>query len=514
MDTFLKNSFFYHLIQGLFQWLKAKWSTGVVGSFFKKLASKVEKLNEGSAILDYLDHSDPIDLKWEQSKINQILSWIFNLPIRLFRALGDRIGPAMDESAIINRVTILSQHLVHVLGVGLFIILVIPDHRWHNAYSLMFMVGLFLLYLLLSYRNRTYDLSLTALDSPVVILFIIFGLSAVFSLYPHASKTTAILYFNTFLILLLSANYLRKTIDIEIFVHYLIMGLIFTALYGIYQWKVVGIEINPSFTDVTVNRGLSGRVFSTMGNPNVYGEALVLLMPLILSTILNTKQNLLKLFYAGGFLLSLVILLKTGSRSAWIAFAVAMGTFIYFKDKRWIPVFIVLGILLIPFLPASIYNRILSTFNSNDSSLKYRKLILQPTLPMLRSYGLTGIGLGTDAFKIVFERFKTFNLKTVSHTHHLFLQLWLESGIMALLTFLWMGFRLVKKVRYMRKFYPDRHLTNLSVGALAGIAGVVIMGFADYIFFYHRVFLIFWLNVAIILCSYQILNKILVIEKS
>src|SRR5699024_4989613 len=246
----------------------------------------------------------------------------------------------------------------------------------------------------------------------------------------------------------------------------------------------------------------------------VYGEALVLLMPFIISTMINTKQKFLKIFYSGGFLLCLVILLKTGSRSAWIAFAFAMATFIYFKDKRWIPVFLVLGILLIPFLPASIYNRILSIFNSNDTSLKYRKLILQPTLPMLRSYGLTGVGLGTDAFKIVFERFKTFDLKTVSHTHHLFLQLWLESGILALLTFLWMGFRLIKKVRYMTKYHPSHRLTNLSIGALSGIAGVVIMGFADYIFFYHRIFLIFWLNAAIILCSHQILNKFLVIEKS
>ena len=252
---------------------------------------------------------------------------------------------------------------------------------------------------------------------------------------------------------------------------------------------------------------MEGRVYSTMGNPNIYGELLVLTMPFFIAGFLNTKSILKKLFFTGSFMVTLLILLKTGSRSSWIAFVGAIGLFVFFKNKKLIIPMALLGIMMIPFLPASIYNRIATVFNPNDSSLQYRKEILNPTKPMLKEYWFTGVGLGTEVFNIIYKRYKSFTLKTVAHTHNLFLQIWLESGIIALVSLLVLGFRLIKKLIYMIKNKLDRRLQNIAIAALSGVGGLMVMGFADHVWFYNRILFMFFISIAIVFAAINISDK-------
>ena len=55
-------------------------------------------------------------------------------------------------------------------------------------------------------------------------------------------------------------------------------AVVFTSLFRSLQAHG-GIAVNTSYTDVTNNPGVSGRVYATFYNPNNFAEILVLLMP-------------------------------------------------------------------------------------------------------------------------------------------------------------------------------------------------------------------------------------------
>ena len=228
-------------------------------------------------------------------------------------------------------------------------------------------------------------------------------------------------------------------------------------------------------------------------------------MPFFWTAIINSRTLLKKALFAVLFVPVMVSLLLTGSRSAWISFAVSVLVFVFFKNKKLIPVMIILGILSIPLLPQPIYDRLMTLSNPNDSSASYRKAILETAMPMLRDYWVTGVGLGTDAFIAIYKRYMSFKLKTVAHTHNLYLQVWLEAGIVALISLIWFVLRLFKKCALSIFNRTDKYINNILIAGLASLAGILVMGLADHVWFYNRIMLIFWADVGVILAGLSII---------
>ena len=52
----------------------------------------------------------------------------------------------------------------------------------------------------------------------------------------------------------------------------------------------------------------------------------------------------------------------------------------------------------------------------------------------------------------------------------------------------------------------DNNINNILIAAVSGLSGLLIMGFADHIWFYNRILFMFWVIVAIIISSIKILN--------
>ena len=86
----------------------------------------------------------------------------------------------------------------------------------------------------------------------------------------------------------------------------------------------------------------------------------------------------------------------TYSRSSWLGLALAAVIFLALMDWRFLPAMLVVGGCAIPFLPRSILNRILTIGNMKDSSARYRIAIYEDTARLLKDYGVTGVGLGSD----------------------------------------------------------------------------------------------------------------------
>lgn len=467
----------------------------------------IESVASNSKIISYLQGPDYLNELWTRSLLYKILDIGLNAPIHGMKKLHQRWGNIFSNSIFFKLLTILSERFYIIIGAFLIVTMIIPDNRWYNLYGVILTLLLFIMFLIKTVIIPKDRIDLSSLDPVLIIFFISIFMAGISSLFPMDSLNNLIYYLITFMTIIMITSSIDSYDDLYMVIKLIILGTLLTALYGVYQWKVVGIQVNPSLTDLTINQGMGGRVYSTMGNPNVYGELLVLTLPFFGTVIINEKTWLKKLFWAILLIPVIIILLKTGSRSAWVAFAVSVFIFVFFWKRKLVPFLVLLGILSLPFLPSSIYQRILTIFNPNDTSLKYRKQILGPAYAMLRDYWITGVGLGNKVFSIIYQRYKSFGLTTVAHTHNLYVQIWLEAGIVAVTTLVLLVLRLVKSTFIVVKEKKSLKLNNILIASISAILGLCVMGLADHIWFYNRILFMFWVNIAIILTSLKLIKK-------
>ncbi len=460
-----------------------------------------------SKILNYIKGSDNVQRLWTNSIFSMALDWILNGPCRLLKLLYGRFQRVFDGSVLTRALRFLTDRMHILIGLYLIITMIIPHHRWHNEYGVYMTILLFMVFILKTMITPKSRFDMASLDYSAVLFFLSIMMAGFTSLFFRDSLNYLIYYFISFLAMIVIISSIQTYDHLNMLIKLISIGTLLTALYGIYQWKIVGIQVDPAFTDLAISQDLGGRVYSTMGNPNIYGELLVLTIPFFIALILNEKPLYKKLSWALTLIPVILVLFKTGSRASWVAFAVSAFVFLFFWNKKLIPVFLILGMIAMPFLPAPIYNRIRTIFNPNDRSALYRKQILDSTISMLKDYWGTGVGLGTRVWNVIFNRYKSFGLTNVAHTHNLFLQIWSEAGIIAILTFLLMGFRMTRNTYAAVRKKENPALSNILAASLSAIAGLVAMGFADHVWFYNRILFMFWIISAVLFTSLKLINN-------
>jgi putative inorganic carbon (HCO3(-)) transporter len=265
-----------------------------------------------------------------------------------------------------------------------------------------------------------------------------------------------------------------------------------TAFYGLYQ-KYSG-KVDMTWVDKELFEGTKLRVFSVFGNPNVYGEYLLLAIPLAFGAFFIFKNRIVKLYCLLSGCLLTVTLALTYSRGCYIAVALGALVFALFVQKRLITVFSA-GIFALPFaLPPDIINRLSSITNLEDSSTSYRLNIWQATLRIIRDFWPSGLGQGIDAFNAAYPLY-AFNAVPAPHTHSLFMQILVETGVFGFLAFLCVIFCFYKTAA---PFIFGRRDTRFFAGATAaGVAAFLCQGAFDYVFYNYKVFLLFFVFLAI-----------------
>ena len=462
---------------------------------------------KNSKILTYPTSPDNAQERWNRSIFPLILDTVFNGPCSLLKKIYGRWENVFDNSVAVRLIRFFTDRMVIIIGLVLAATMMIPDHKWYNKYGVFMVVFLFALFIIKTMITPKARFDLASVDYTAILFFLCIMLAGVLSLFPMDSLNYLIYYFITFLSMVILISSIESQNELDILIKIVAVCTLLTAIYGVYQWKVVGVAVDPSQTDLAINKDLGGRVFSTMGNSNIYGELLVLTIPFFAAIFLNEKKLYSKIFWIVLCLPVLLILFKTGSRSAWVSFAVSVFVFVFFWNKKLIPLLLLLGAAAIPFLPPSIYRRILTIFNPNDTSVNYRMKILDSALPMLRDYWATGVGLGSRVAGTVFQRYKAFGLTTAAHTHNLFIQLWLEAGISALVTLFALLFRIVKNTFEAVREKTNPAAVNIMLASISSVAGLMVMGFADYVWFYNRILYMFWIDVAIFLAALKLTKK-------
>ena len=414
-----------------------------------------------------------------ESKLQKLLEWLAN------------------HSLLFSLLSLLSKHIPIVMGVGLVLCSVIPDGMWSNIYLLLMAFGLWILGLMNGEgkTKRPYE--------DFFVLFVItIALATVFSIHPALSLPYGLIYGAVFVIFSVFINQIRSWEDLSKVVIALVFAALMVSVYGILQKHVIGVSVNLSQTDISISQELSGRVYSTLGNPNILGEFYLLVLPLVCGLFLVHDSKIVKALAAMTLLLSLYVLLATGSRSAWGSFAFAMAVFIALYKPRLLPIFLMMGLISFFFMPQTIQMRVMSIFNKNDSSLGYRRMIYEAASLMKGDYQwVGGVGLGGDIFQKVFESYKVKELTTVAHSHNLYLQLAIEAGMFSVIFLLSYVAKIVLKALLsfaQNKSDKEGKIKILQIACIASLAGFFLMSFVDYTWFYFRIVVLFFAVVGIL----------------
>jgi len=119
---------------------------------------------------------------------------------------------------------------------------------------------------------------------------------------------------------------------------------------------------------------------------------------------------------------------------------------------------------------------------------------------MIRDFLITGIGVGS--FNLVYPIY-SFNAAYAYHSHNIFLQVFIEMGIIGFSVFVGIIILYIQKM-----YYGVRNSLNKNryIGAviLGGFVGFLIQGFADYLWFDYRIILLFWMIVGLGIATVKI----------
>ena len=373
----------------------------------------------------------------------------------------------------------------------------------------MAIVGIILLSLMsfvLKYiTDKNFKFVRTPLDVPIVVFMVVLFISTVTSFAVLSSVKIFMVYIVFVAGYFLVTNAIKDFKTLMPVIVLMMIAALGVAGYGIYQ-HIFGFAEGTTWTDTDMFEDIATRVVSTFDNPNVLGEYLLLLIPLGAALFLGVKNGFAKLGHLAITAALGVCMIYTYSRGNWIGLIVALILFIMFYDTRFVWLGVI-ALLAAPFVVSqSVITRFTSIGDTKDTSTSYRVYIWMGTFNMLKDYWLCGIGLGTDAFNMIYPHYSYASI-VAPHSHNLYLQLLVENGILGLVTFLVMMvayFRtVISKITKQKRFLQKAVITALT----AGVFGYLVQGLFDNVWYNYRVFYMFFAVIGLTMAAVNASKK-------
>lgn len=272
------------------------------------------------------------------------------------------------------------------------------------------------------------------------------------------------------------------------------------CLVGLFQY-VVGVDVTEQrWIDSEQFPELKTRIFSTLGNPNVLASFLVMTtgLSLGLSTGFLSRISKLALLVLTG--LSMVCILLTYSRGAWLALGV-MGVLFafYWRRPSWRELMIAgAGLVFLALFSyeslAPRFRSILGMFNPADSSVALRWALWESTLAMIHEHPWRGLGWGS--YRFVYPEYDFFVQNPeviIYHGHNSLLSIAAEIGIPGMLFFAsaWV-MALVKSWKNLRRSRKTGGV-GMDLGLVLALIGTAAFSLTDHVLFNVQVCATFWL---------------------
>jgi len=324
----------------------------------------------------------------------------------------------------------------------------------------LFLLGLWLIKVL---REGKISWQKTLLNLPIIIFLFICGLSTLFSVSPRLSLWGMHgFYFEGFLsflcygiIYFTTVNYVR---DKRKILKTILIATVIVSVYALVQ--ATGITF-------FVWRGTPPypRVWSTFGNPNFLGSYLIMIIPIYLVFLIKAQTVKKKSLYILFTLLSILALIFTYSRAAWLGTVVGIIVFVLMVNKKQLKanLFFLIGILVSTIVLTSIYprfymrakertprmkpivERAVSAVDFKEPGITARLSAWETTIKMALKRPILGFGL--DTLGMSFRQFMSKEyeelagrFRTAGYAHNEFLQYAATIGLAGLAAYLFLLF--------------------------------------------------------------------------
>ena len=349
-------------------------------------------------------------------------------------------------------------------------------------------------------RDRDRALAYAPINRYIILYAAVYLAGTLFSVSLRASLEPGVLSvgFILFSVVLYNAVTGRRQLDTLIFL--MVAAAALVSLYGVLQYVFRWGYQSAAWVDSDMFSGIEFRVPSTLDNPNMLGQYLILAIPLGGAKLLSSKDWGRRIFYLCCCGLMCLCMILTFSRGAWLGLLFAGVVFLVLINPRIIllaPFLVPLVLLALYFvLPETVISRFTSIGNLSDNSTSYRVYIWMGTLAMLKDYWLCGIGPGTEAFNAVYPAY-SYNAIVAPHSHNLFLQMVCDAGICALVVFVILLFVYFRMMCSALKRERDAGSRLLQIAFTSGVCGFMVQAMTDYSFYNYRVMFLFWVYLAL-----------------
>lgn len=359
-----------------------------------------------------------------------------------------------------------------------------------------------------------YKLVKSGLNYPVIAFIIACTVSLLSSINIYIS------FYSLFTIIVLAGLYIlvpnvireRQQIRKIMFSLIFVSGLI--SIYGIGQYfgidllklKVIG----------------SGYISGPFENRNVLASFLVFTMPVSAGFLFEKISKKLKIMVGLVGIITLIALIYTRTRGAWVGFIGAMAFFAgaklmaeggmkkifkrLFSKKSLIIIslmVICLG-LLIRYdyrRPGSFTEKFLSIADLKDPATRHRFVMWHTGIDIIKEHPLLGTGMGT--FKEIYPKYQSKYLRTKKYgrfeglsrfAHNDYLEITANTGILGLGTFLWLIVTLYwTGLKRLKQISESKYSPNLLIIILSSLTAVLIHSFFHYSFYLPTTSMLFWL---------------------
>jgi putative inorganic carbon (HCO3(-)) transporter len=293
---------------------------------------------------------------------------------------------------------------------------------------------------------------------------------------------------------------------------YLVTALISSA-YGVQQWYLGAPEL-ATWTDPTSEVAGITRVYSFLGNPNLFAGFLIPALPMGIIATIYWRDWGMKALGAIAAVTGAFCITQTQSRGGLMGLAaegfILVLLLVYWWGKRlptWtLPVTfggtagaIALGTILVP----TLRKRVGSIFGTEDSSNAFRVNVWQAVFNMIKAKPLLGIGPGNKAFNLVYPLYQRSGYSALG-TYSVPLEITVETGIIGVICYGWLIFTILRQAWIaLNRLRSDRDANGLwIIAAIATIVGMMTHGLVDTVWYRPQVQLLWWLAIAIVSSFY------------
>lgn len=285
-----------------------------------------------------------------------------------------------------------------------------------------------------------------------------------------------------------------------------------TVLSGLSQYYF-GIEFLRHRSIAVTIDGMAQAATSSFAHYNGFGGYLVAVLALTSALLMaNNPFNIKTICLSVLSMFSIVAVLLTFSRGSWLAIFISLIFIFIFSRKHFARIILFFLVAIVVCLlssyiikigapsssgPVSIGSkadgnkihtasvlseRMLLTFKSGGDSDRFRYWLAASK--MIRKHPFLGLGLGT-----FMANFQNYILLKDAYAHNCYLQIWAETGVFSLISFV----VFVSSLVYLgvKKFLDSRDY--LLLGLLSGFVGFLVRNFLDTDLYSLQLAVLFWI---------------------